>query len=639
MPRLRTLQSSFTSGELDPRLAARSDARIYYSGAARMKNVLVLPAGGFRRRPGMQYVATVSDADAGARLIAFSFNTEQTYLLVFVATKIYVYRNDALVATVTGTPWSGAQVGEINWTQSADTLIVVHRDVQPHKLVRGASHSIWTLSAISFANIPSFDFGAGAEAVMSGARGWPSAVTFHQGRLWLGGLRSRPATLLASKVGSFFDLNKGTSLDDEGIDITIDTDEVNAIINLHSGRNLAIFTSGGEHAITVTPPITPKNVAIQEQSGRGSKENVRTAEVDGAMLFVQAGGKAMREFLFQQLEDAYQANILSLLAPHLVKDPTDFVIRKGNAFDDADYVLAVNSDGSTTVLNTLRSQEVNAFSEAVTDGVVKRTAVVAGDTYWLVQRMVGGTPVYFIEKWLENHTTDASIRATRPTATSHTASAGQTVFAWGTAASVSAVTVRKNGVTLDVTSGYSVSGLPGTSGNVTLVTPASAGDTIMITYPQSSLTGLGHLEGRTVKVIVDRAVQADKIVTSGAVALEPPAEIDIDIEIGLDYQLEVTTMPLEGRLPDGTMVGKKARIVRVVVRLHETRAIRINGQSIPFRQIGPAGVGPLDATVAAQTGDFKIDGLQGWSGRAQITITQDAPLPLTVLGLAQTVSV
>jgi hypothetical protein len=636
MPRLRTLQSSFTSGELDPRLAARSDARIYYSGAARMKNALVMPAGGFRRRPGMQYVATVSDAGAGARLIAFSFNTEQTYLMVFVATKIYVYKDDALVATVTGAPWSGAQVGEINWTQSADTLIVVHPDVQPHRLVRGASHAIWTLSAIAFSNIPTFNFGSGAEAVMSATRGWPSAITFHQGRLWLGGLKSRPATLLASKVGSFFDLNKGTSLDDEGIDITIDTDEVNAIINLHSGRNLAIFTSGSEHAITVQPPITPKNVAIQEQSGRGSKENVRTAEVDGAMLFVQAGGKAMREFLFQQLEDAYQANILSLLAPHLVKDPTDFVIRKGNSFDDADYVLSVNSDGTTTVLNTLRAQEINAFSEAVTDGTVQRVAIVAGDSYWLTQRTVGGA-AYFIEKWSDDHTTDASVRATRPAATTHTASAGQTVFAWSASTSVSAVIVRKNGATLDLTTDYSVSGLPGTAGDITLVVPAAAGDAIAITYPLASVTGLGHLEGRTVKAIVDGGMQADKVVTSGAVTLDPPAEAEV--EVGLDYQLEVITMPLEGRLPDGTMVGKKARIVRVVVRLHETKAIKINGQSIPFRQIGPTGVGPLDAAVEAQTGDFKIDGLQGWSGRAQITITQDAPLPLTVLGLAQTVSV
>jgi hypothetical protein len=637
MARLRTLQSSFTSGELDPRLAARSDARIYYSGAARMKNALVMPMGGFRRRPGLSYVATIGDAAAGARLVSFSFNTEQTYLFVFVATKVYVFRDDALVHTITGAPWSAAQVGQINWAQSADTLIVVHNDVQPHTISRGATHTSWSLAALNFSNIPTYNFGSGAEAVISATRGWPAAVTFHQSRLWLGGLRSRPATLLASKVGSFFDLNKGTSLDDEAIDITLDTDEVNAIYNLHSGRNLTILTSGAEHAITVAPPITPKNVAVQEQSRRGSKRYVRPVEIDGALLFVQDGGKAVREFLFQQLEDAYQANILSLLAPHLVKDPGDFVIRKGNSFDDADYVVAANSDGTSTVLNTLRAQEVNAFSECQTDGVCVRTGVVGGAVYWLVQRTVGGAPVYFIEKWNDASTTDANVRAARPAAAAHVASAGQTVFAWSAAVSVGAVTVRKNGVTLELGAHYTVSGLPGTSGSVTLLSPASAGDAVTISFPLASLGGLGHLEGRTVKVIVDGLMQADKVVAAGAIALDPPAESDI--EAGLDYQLEVTTMPLEGRLPDGTMVGKKTRIVRAVVRLYETKSIRINGQSIAFRRIGPEGIGPLDAPLEAMTGDFKIDGLQGWSGRAQLTITQDAPLPLTVLGIAQTVSV
>jgi len=41
----------------------------------------------------------------------------------------------------------------------------------------------------------------------------------------------------------------------------------------------------------------------------------------------------------------------------------------------------------------------------------------------------------------------------------------------------------------------------------------------------------------------------------------------------------------------------------------------------------------------AQSGDFRVDGLQGWSGRAQFSITQDAPLPLTMLGVAMLVAV
>lgn len=636
MARLRTLQASFTSGELDPRLAARGDAKVYYSGAARMQNVLVLPMGGFRRRPGHEYVTAITGAAAGWRVLAFAFNTVQTYLMVFVASSIYVFKDDALVATV-ATSLTGPQVEQMSWAQSADTLIIVHPDVQPLKLVRGASHSAWTLSAITFSNIPTYDFGSGAEAVISVTRGWPSAVTFHQSRLWLGGLKSRPATLLASKVGSFFDLNTGTALDDEAINITIDSDQVNAIFALRSGRNLVIFTSGAEHAIRVDPPITPKNVAISEQTRRGISQYVPPVEVDGALIFVQRGGKAFREFLFDVAQDAYGANILSLLSPHLIVTPGDMAVRKGNSQDDADYVLAVNSDGTVVVLNTLRSQEVNAFTQETTDGLVKHVAVLDGTVYFLVTRTVGGSTVYYLEKWTDAASTDCCLRHTRPAAQSTAASAAQTAFPWTASASVSAVKVRKNGITLDLGTDYTVSGLPGTSGTVTLTSGAAAGDVVKISFPLSSLSGLSHLEGRTVKAIVDGGMQADKTVSSGAVALSPAAETDV--EIGLDYALRVAGMPVEGRLPDGTMVGRMARIVNITGRLYQTKSIRINGQLVPFRRLGPAGVGPLDQPITAQTGEFRVDALQGWSRRPAFEITQDAPLPVTVLGLALLVSV
>lgn len=571
MPRTRIIQASFTSGELDPRLAARADARIYYAGAERMKNVLVLPMGGFRRRPGQQYLATIADAGSGARLVPFSFNTEQDYLMVFTNGVIRIFKDDALVHTISSSvPWTGAQVEQINWVQSADTLIVFHPDVQPYKLVRGGSHTSWTLSAITFSNIPTYDFGSGAEAVISVTRGWPSCGTFHQGRLFVGGLKSRPATILGSKVGSFFDLNKGTSLADEGIDVTLDTDQVNAIYNLVSGRHLTVFTSGSEHAVMVDPPITPTNIAVSQQSARGSKPYVRPVEVDGAFLFVQRGGKAIREFLFTVTEDAYAANILSLLSPHLIKNPRDLDIRKGNSLDDADYVIAVNADdGTVTFLNTLRSQEVNAFTWAQTDGTYERVAVLGGDVYWLVERTIGGSPAYYLEKWNDDTTTDSCVLGS--------------------------------------------------------------------SFPASSLSGLSHLNGETVKVIVDGAMRADAVVSGGAVTLDPAAQTSV--EVGLDYEVSVTGMPIEGRLPDGTMVGRQTRIVQITGRLYETKGLRINGNLVVFRALGPVGVGPLDEPVEAQTGDFKVHGLQGWSGRAQFEVTQDSPMPLTVLGMAMLVRV
>lgn len=52
MPRVRDAQTTFTRGELDPRLVGRIDVAAYRNGAAKLRNVIVQPQGGARRRPG-----------------------------------------------------------------------------------------------------------------------------------------------------------------------------------------------------------------------------------------------------------------------------------------------------------------------------------------------------------------------------------------------------------------------------------------------------------------------------------------------------------------------------------------------------------------------------------------------------------
>ena len=81
MPRVINLQTSFNSGVLDPRLAARTDVKHFYQGAAIAENVQSLPQGGMKRRPGFKYIAAINTE---ARLAAFAFNVEQTYLLVLL---------------------------------------------------------------------------------------------------------------------------------------------------------------------------------------------------------------------------------------------------------------------------------------------------------------------------------------------------------------------------------------------------------------------------------------------------------------------------------------------------------------------------------------------------------------------------
>src|ERR687885_1251625 len=112
----RTLKTSFAAGEVAPELLGRPDLRAYANGARRLRNVFIQPTGGVTRRPGLRHVATLPGP---ARLVAFEFNTEQTYLLVLTDGAMRVFIGDAQVAQVGG-PWTTDMLPQLAFTQSAD---------------------------------------------------------------------------------------------------------------------------------------------------------------------------------------------------------------------------------------------------------------------------------------------------------------------------------------------------------------------------------------------------------------------------------------------------------------------------------------------------------------------------------------
>ena len=132
MPRLTLHKTSFTSGEISPRLLGRGDLSDYENGAAKLRNIFVHPTGGISRRGGLRYVDT---APGDGRLVSFEFNTEQVYLLVFTDLQVDAYRDGVKVASF-ATPWTEAQIKQIVWVQTADTLLVTHPDVGPRKITR-----------------------------------------------------------------------------------------------------------------------------------------------------------------------------------------------------------------------------------------------------------------------------------------------------------------------------------------------------------------------------------------------------------------------------------------------------------------------------------------------------------------------
>jgi len=420
MGRSRVIQHSFNGGILSPTAFGRVDINKYYTCIGDGLNVNAHPHGGAFKRSGLKYI---DELDGDGRLIKFAFNVNQAYTLAFTNTNIAVYKDDAFVQDVT-TTYTLAQVQEIGFAQSADTMIITHEDHIPRKLVRNSGTGVWSISDITLSNIPTYDFGSGAEAVISVTRGYPKVCTFFEARLWYAGLKSRPQTILGSKTNSFYNLDEGTGLADEAINDTLDTDQINPIVNIFPGKQLLVFTEGGEFSNSAKP-ITPEDSAWVRHTNYGSLAGIRPELLDGATLFMDRTGRNLREFIFSFAEDSYTSQSASTLAYDIISAPVDTTLVRGTAIDISNLVLLVNDDGTIAVFNTLRAEEVAGWTRWNTDGLFKSAEAVYDDLYFIVSRDNG----YFLEKYNADVYSDSHIEvgAGGPTISGLSHLEGQTV--------------------------------------------------------------------------------------------------------------------------------------------------------------------------------------------------------------------
>ena len=694
MSRITQYQSNFTAGEIDPLLVGRVDIQQYASAVSKATNVVMLPQGGFERRPGSKFLLNLTDHLGpftpleGIRLIPFEFSTTQSFMLLFVkntttSTRMFVFANGKLIYNINNLGASSNYVshgfGDIDlnrlyYTQSADTLILVHEDMTPKKLVRGASNNLWyfqnstqstfnngnplivpkvafTLSTSSPAGtitpdaidgtvtitassgvfttahvdqyinvlsgfgrakiierqsatvvkaiteVPFFkadqaianglwELEEGYEDAWSSTRGYPRTCTFHESRLYFGGSKSLPNTLFGSKIADFFNFKSAEALDDDAILVTMSTDSVNAITAMRSGRDLQIFTKDAEFFVPQASlePITPSNIVIKNATRRGSKEGIKPVMAEGGTLFIQREGKALREFLFSDVDLNYQANNISLLASHLLKTPRSMALRVATSTDDGDLLLIPNDeDGSMAVFSILRSQNVVAPAEWITDGKYLDVAVDVSNIYTVVERnyqygLNTNTPKYYLEIFDDQRTTDSSIQYY---------SGGQANFP--------------------------DQDLPSENGFTT------------------ELLLLGHLKNVVCNVIRDGAVLANATPQD----LLSVVGINIDVtpstfaEVGVPYSVQVDTLPAEPKLSSGVVISRKRRILEVTTLVDRTQNLAVNGVELPFGTLPYV----LGSTPPTFTGRKRIAPFLGYSDTANLTFTMTQPLFATVLSV------
>jgi hypothetical protein len=662
MPRFVDLQTNFSTGELDPLLRARVDLEQYNNALAKATNVLIQPQGGLRRRPGLKHIlelpnTSTASAGNGVRLVPFQFSVSDSYMLCFTHQRMYVIKNGAVVTAINGgannyltTSITSDMVDDMCWTQSADTLIVVHPDLQPVKIVRGANDAAWTATSVTFDSIPKYAFtltvtssttlGAGHltpsavsgnveltsqnsafsaasvnqyinatpqgrariveyisatkvkavteypffdttniaqgnweiesgyEDVWSSGKGWPRSVSFHEGRLYFGGSKSRPSTIWGSKIGLFFDFVPTESLDDDAVEATLDTNELNVITDIISSRDFQVFTTGGEFYVPQqgTDPITPLTFTFKNVSRNGIKPGTRVLPLESGSVYIQRQGKSLNEFVFTDTQQTYVTQRISLLSGHLLKTPQRIAMRRAASTDESDLLMLTNdADGSMAVFSLMRSQQITSPSEFTTDGSFIDVGVDVTQIYCVTKRTFNSTNRYFVELFSDSLYTDCA-------------------FTGGSAGGVG--------------------------------------------------SGLPHI-GKSLNVICDGVPQGNETVSAGG-AVTFDRESVTSYEVGLPITVYVKTMPVDIRLQTGNRVGFKKRIVEINAVLKDTQHMTINNQPVAFRLFdNPL----LDDPEPTFTGIKRVNGVLGYSREQAIEVSQNLPLKMTLLGLDYRVAV
>ena len=170
---------------------------------------------------------------------------------------------------------------------------------------------------------------------------------------------------------------------------------------------LQVFTSGAEWMVT-GQPLTPGNIQLHRQTRIGSPvdRTIPPRDVDGATLFVSRNGTELREFLFADIEQAYQADDLAMLARHLINAPRDMDFDAGKRL-----MHLVMDDGTLGTVTIYRAEKVTAWTLQETVGLFRSVAVVGDDTYVLVDR--DGN--YLIEVFDDDLAVDSGLTGTNET--------------------------------------------------------------------------------------------------------------------------------------------------------------------------------------------------------------------------------
>lgn len=413
--------------------------------------------------------------------------------------------------------------------------------------------------------------------LFNAANNYPGAVSYFQQRRVFAGTNTAPQTSWLTRSGTESNMTSSIPIQDsDAISFRVAARDANTIRHIVPLDDMLYLTSGGIWKVFAdnSDVLTALTIDTRQAATLGAS-NVQPVVVGKYILHVTPGGR-IQEVTFSWQANGYDNDDKSLLAPHLFDGFT--VADIAYTHTPLKSLWAARSDGTLLSMTYLPKQDVTAWSWHDTEGgagffesvasVIENSVDVP---YFIVRRTVNGRSVRYVERLKER--------------------------LFNTLAD-----------TFIVDSGLQYSGTP-----------------------VNTLTGLWHLEGKTVSVLGDGAVMPPASVVGGTISL-PTGQTASKLSIGLPITADIQTLPLSYEaLAFGEGILKNVN--RVYLRVVKSSGVFAGPNFTHLTAYKQRTTEPYGSPPSILTQQIDIDITPSWGSDAPVCIRQTDPLPLTLSAL------
>lgn len=408
-----------------------------------------------------------------------------------------------------------------------------------------------------------------AEGAWNYKRGFPSTITFFEGRCIYGGTYYDPQAIWFSGSDKYEDFEEDVK---DGDSFSLALSGQNRIQWLNGIESLGVGTVGGEWRVMSTKldqPLTPTNTSVKEQTFFGSSA-IQSIKAEEAILFVDAVGRKVREFAFVGGADQkFKSPDMNSLAEHITLSGIVSIAFQRNP----DPILwCCLGNGKLIGLVYNRSEDVIAWFNCPTDGFVESVAIIPGadeDEVWIAGvRKIGDIDIEFIE----------------------------------------VMSQRYYGESLE--DAFFV----------------DCGVTLTSQSPVNVIPYLDHLVGATVSVLADGVVYEGLEVSDEGEVTLPEGVLVSKVHVGLPYSYKLEPMRLDTNIAAETTKGSIKKIAEIVISFLNSLGVKYGSSDAEQFDVGIEETDP----PATYTGDKVLAFDGGFNTEDPIIITGDKPLPCTI---------